>query len=77
MPRAKDSLQVNVTVSKADRAIADKMRERAESLGPRWSLAGYGLEIWRWWHLQGCPAVNAQDQAMILSKQMAATKRAK
>ncbi len=76
MPKAKDSTLIGVTVPKTDKALLAEMEKRAQALGSRWSVSGYGLEIWRWWHAQGCPAVSAQDQAMIIAGQMAATKKA-
>lgn len=75
MPVGKNSTQFNVTIPKSDQRIMDEIQKRAAAL--RWSKSAYALEVWRWWYSQGCPAVSAQDQAMILAEQMAKTESAK
>lgn len=76
MPMAKDSQQINVTVSFEDKAIADEIRKRAKRLG--WSPSAFGLEIWRYWfEQQKAAAINSTETAIILGEQVAASKRGK
>lgn len=73
MASGKGSAQVTVVIPAGDVEIYRQIAARADSLG--WTRSQYSLAVLEWWRGQNYPAVSAQDQAMIVSKQMAATKR--
>lgn len=74
MPKSPNSTQISVTLSAKDRPVFNEIVKRAKQLGPRYTHSSFAGDILRWWHAQGCPAVSAQDQAMILAAQMAKSK---
>ncbi len=58
----KNSVQINVTAPKRFADVIDGRRA-----GLRWTRSQFGLAIFEWWEAQGCPALSAADQAMILA----------